>query len=354
MWIERIFAGSVIALALAAGAAALLPDTSPAAPRAVLLALTAAPLPLDSDDPARDRIGALRFMGAVQLRSTSALFGGVSALRAGGAAGQGVRLLGVSDTGNWLALTTIERGGRLVGVADAVMAPVLHPDGQPAASKRDGDPATGAATIVYEQDHRLVHFAGIDAARPASLAAIPAGTEHLTQMAGWPANGGGEAMAILPGGARIVISETARRSDGSRMALLTQRGVTTEIGFKELDDFSPTDAVALDEHRILVLHRQFSTLGQGAALTLVDLAPALAGAPAAALNGQLLARWSPPLLMDNMEGLALVQGGGRLFIYLISDDNFSGLQRTLLMKFELPSAIVVDQGLAADRDPPRR
>jgi hypothetical protein len=346
MWIERIFAGSLIALALAAGAAALLLDTSPAVPGLMPLALTATPLALDSDDPARDRVGELRFLGAVQLRSTNPLFGGISGLRAGLATVAGVRLLGISDTGNWLALSSIERGGRLVGATDAVMAPVLRPDGKPAASKRDGDsealdwdPATGAATIVYEQDHRLVHFAGIDAAKPGSLAGVPTKIEHLTQMAGWPANGGGEAMAILPGGTRIVISETARRPDGSRVALLTRDGVTTAIGIDEPDDFSPTDSVALDGHRILVLHRRFSPRGQGAALTLVDLAPALAGTLASPLPGHLLARWSPPLLMDNMEGLALVRSGGRAFVYVVSDDNFSGLQRTLLMKFELPPAI---------------
>ncbi len=343
---ERIFAGSVIALALVAGAAALLPDTSQAVPAAVTLALSATPLPLDSEDPASDRIGALRFLGAVQLRSTNPLFGGISALRAGSATVAGVRLLGISDTGNWLALSSIERDGRLVGVADAVLAPVLQPDGKPAANKRGGDSealdwnsSTGAATIVYEQDHRLAHFAGIDAMQPGSLAAVPTGVEHPTHMAGWPANGGGEAMAMLPGGARIVISEAAERPDGSRVALLTRNGITSEIGIDEPDDFSPTDAVALDNHRVLVLHRRFSPRGQGAALTLVDLAPALAGLLVDPLHGQLLARWSPPLLMDNMEGLALLRSGGRAFVYIVSDDNFSGLQRTLLMKFELPPAI---------------
>jgi hypothetical protein len=77
----------------------------------------------------------------------------------------------------------------------------------------------------------------------------------------------------------------------------------------------------------------------GAALILVDLAPVLGGAlPTAALPGRMLARWVPPLTLDNMEGLALRRQGDRFFIYLISDDNLNSLQRTVLMKFEIDRA----------------
>ncbi len=340
MLIQRIFAGTVVAAAITVAAQALLPDTSLAVAAATPLQLTATPLALDRDNPARDRLGRLLFRGAIAIRADNPRFGGFSALRAG----RGNRLLSVSDTGNWLAFDTIERDGRLVGADHAVLAPVLHPDGRPAATKADGDsealewdPATGIATISYEQDHRLVHFTGIDADRPASLAAVPVATERLTAMTGWPANNGGEAMAVLPGGARIVIAETERDAAGGRVALLTRNGVTTVISVEGLDDFSPTDAIALDDHRVLVLHRRFSTAGVGAALTLVDLAPVLGKAvpPATPLPAVLLARWQPPVTLDNMEGLALRRVDGHLFVYLISDDNLSRLQRTLLMKFEL-------------------
>jgi hypothetical protein len=347
MWFERIFAGTVIALGLAAGVSSLQPDVALAVPAPAALALTSTPLPLDRDNPALDRIGVLRFMGAVQVRASNPLFGGISALRAGAHVGTGERLLGVSDTGNWFPFTTVERGGRLVGVTDAMLIPVMQPDGRPAPTKAaadseslDWNSATGDATIVYEQDHRLAHFKGIDASRPASLAAVPIATERLTVMTSWPLNSGGEAMALLPGGARIVIAETARRPDRSRTALVTIGGVTTEIGVEGIEDFSPTDAVAFDDHRILVLHRQFSLSGQGAALTMIDLAPVLHGSPPKTmLRSMLLARWSPPVLLDNMEGLALVRRDGRCFVYMVSDDNLSSLQRTLLMKFELPCGV---------------
>jgi hypothetical protein len=39
-----------------------------------------------------------------------------------------------------------------------------------------------------------------------------------------------------------------------------------------------------------------------------------------------------------MEGLAVHREGGETILTLISDDNFSRLQRTLLLEFALPDA----------------
>lgn len=342
MAFNEIIAAATIATALAAGAYALRPEHGLAAPTAIPVTITTTALPLNRDDPAQDQVGALTFLGAVQLRATNPLFGGISALRAGKPTTNGVQMLGLSDTGNWLAFETLERGGRLVGVSQVTLTPIRQADGSAAHTKAEGDaealewhPTTGEATIVYEQDHRLAHFTGIDPARPASLTATPTRIERLTPMIGWPSNGGGEAMAELPGGARIVISEQRQRPDGSHVALMTQHGVTREIAIASVADHSPTDAIAIDATRILVLHRRFDLMGQGAALSLVDLAPALLATPATPLPAQLLARWQAPVTLDNMEGLALHRIGDRLFLYIVSDDNLSSLQRTVLMKFEL-------------------
>lgn len=341
MDLERIFAGTVIAAAIGAALWGLSPETARAVPAPQALAVTTTPLPLDRDDPARTKLGSLRFLGAVQLRSTDPLFGGVSGLRAGSDG----RFLAITDTGNWFAFTTVERDGRLVGVKDAWLLPILQADGRPVATKPEGDaealewdPATGKATVVYEQDHRLAHFSGIDAANPMSLPRAPDSTERLTVMAEWPANGGGEAIALLPGGARLVISETARGPLKTRTALLTEAGMTRKIEIEGIEDHAPTDAIALDATRVLILHRRFTLLqGQGAALSLVDLAPVLDGksAEGVVLKAETLAQWQPPLTLDNMEGLAVRQEGGQTFVYIVSDDNLNPLQRTVLMKFEL-------------------
>jgi hypothetical protein len=43
-----------------------------------------------------------------------------------------------------------------------------------------------------------------------------------------------------------------------------------------------------------------------------------------------------PLTIDNFEGLAVVRDpSGGVLVYLLSDDNYSPLQRTLLLRFRL-------------------
>jgi hypothetical protein len=50
-----------------------------------------------------------------------------------------------------------------------------------------------------------------------------------------------------------------------------------------------------------------------------------------------LARMTPPLSVDSFEGLAVhADPTGGWTIYLLSDDNFNPLQRTLLLRFHLP------------------
>jgi hypothetical protein len=99
--------------------------------------------------------------------------------------------------------------------------------------------------------------------------------------------------------------------------------------------FAPTDAAALPDGRLLLLHRLYNGVSNEAAITLVDLAPVRAGGDTA--RARLLARWGAdgPWPVDNMEGLALASEGGRPVLYLVSDDNFSGLQRTLLLRLEI-------------------
>lgn len=340
MRFEQIFASLVLLMAAAAGAEALRPDVPPSVADAGRIAITTTPLPLNRNDPAQTEIGQLTFLGAVQIRSIDPLFGGISGLRAGKATSSGVQMLAVTDTGNWFAFATVETDGRLTGVADTVLAPLVQPDGKPPLRKRDVDaesldwnPDTGAALVTYEQDHRFAWFSGIC---PTSLGNRPERTEHLTEMVAWPANGGAEATALLSDGTRIAFSEAKRHADGSLLALLTRGGTTREIAVAALDGFSPTDAIALDATTILLLHRRFTPLGGiGAAITRVDLEPALAATPAQPLPAMLVAQWAPPLTLDNMEGMALHKVGDRRFIYVVSDDNLNSLQRTILMKFEL-------------------
>ena len=49
-----------------------------------------------------------------------------------------------------------------------------------------------------------------------------------------------------------------------------------------------------------------------------------------------IAEIAPPLTIDNSGGIAnQTVRDGRRYLYIVSDDNFNPLQRTLLMQFEL-------------------
>ena len=106
------------------------------------------------------------------------------------------------------------------------------------------------------------------------------------------------------------------------------------ITYRPTGIFRPTAAVRLPSGAILVLERALS-FGFDLTARLV-LLQASAIAPGARLGGTEVAVLRYPLVVDNMGGLASRQNvAGQTLIYLISDDNFSALQRTLLLMFEL-------------------
>ena len=317
-------------MAVAARVVALAAAPPPAS-TVMALPLTAAAVPLDPLDRSRNRVGGLRYMGGLVLKSTDNGFGGISGLRAG----PGGRMLAITDTGNWVVFTVVERGGRLVGVKDGSIAPLLDETGSPAIRKEDGDaeglewdPVTGTAMVSFEQDHRIQHYAGIDPARPATLSVAPSKVTRDPATADWPKNGGGEAIAALSNGSRLVFEEDGVDSDGLSPVLQTSIGTTHQLAYRRVPSYKPTDAVEIVPGELLVLGRSFSAIdGISVNLSRVTVGPAMVA--------REVARLAPPLTIDNMEGLAVRHVGGRTFVYIVADDNFNAWEKILLLKFEL-------------------
>jgi hypothetical protein len=333
-WMEAVSSAG----ALAAGAlmafyfAGPALGSGPVAP----LAVETRSLPLGSAGEV-DRVGRLKFLGAVQLLAKDARFGGISAMLWEPGCN---RLLAVSDSGTWFVLEPKEREGRLEGIGGAWIAPVLSPDGRPPISKRAADAealarlADGSSWVFYEQDHRGERFAGLSACRPDSLAQVPDRVWRPPVGADWTENGGMEAVAGSGRELRIAL-EAVPGPDGGKLGLLgSPDGALSRFSWMAPDGHQSTamDPLEADGSRMLVLHRRFTPLeGVTAVLTEADIA---AGAEGRVLPTEI-ARLRAPLLVDNMEALAVRREGERRFIYLASDDNFNPLQRTLLMKFEL-------------------
>jgi hypothetical protein len=58
--------------------------------------------------------------------------------------------------------------------------------------------------------------------------------------------------------------------------------------------------------------------------------------PGATVDGPILVEADMGYQIDNMEGLAVHRAGnGDVVLTLVSDDNFSALQRTILLQFTL-------------------
>ena len=104
--------------------------------------------------------------------------------------------------------------------------------------------------------------------------------------------------------------------------------------YAALGGFQATGSATLPNGDILVLERRY-TLRHGAAVRIRRI-NAETIQPGARLTAKLLAELRPPLSVDNFEGIEVRRdGSGRTVVYIISDDNFSPLQRNLLMMFEL-------------------
>jgi hypothetical protein len=292
------------------------------------VAVTATAVPLDGRDPARAEVGRLRYLGGIELKSDDNRFGGLSGLRAVGPA----ELLAVTDGGHWVQLRLREEGEGLVGLEAAAIDVIRGPRREPLKGKAHVDAEAlehgpQGASVAFERDHRIWHYRDLEA--PARSESFP----DERWLAALPGNDGIEAMAKV-GDAWLYVAE-ADMPGGHEGVLIVPGGLNRAYARVKVEmpaPYKPTDAVALTDDKVLILARRFSPLaGVGAALLVadVDAKNLKLGKPT------LLAELAPPLSVDNMEGLALSREGGRTFLYLASDDNFSPLQRTLVLKFEL-------------------
>ena len=282
---------------------------------------------LDSADPARRDVGRLRYLGGWALKSDEPAFGGLSgAMMARG------EIIAVSDAG---ALVRIGlTGGKPDGRGHILPVPKGCGD---ALYKRDrdaealtGTPGTRDIWLSLERRNAICRLDGLR--RTITETFPPA-------IAKWPEPTGGEALLRMPDGRFLIWSES-RIGIGKQFSLLrfdrdpTRPDAGVEaMGWRAPAGFRPVDATLLPDGRILVLHRKFSIMRWFAsALTIIDPAELVRGR---IVEGREIARIDGPLIRDNYEALASTSEGGRTIVWLLSDDNFHFLQRTLLLKFAL-------------------
>lgn len=292
-------------------------------------------VPLSDADHALRTAGALRFLGGVQLTSPDPAFGGYSAMTI-----TGDRLTLLSDGGG-IARFRLDAKGR---VSDPVLSDLADGPGTGWAKRqRDTESMArmpnGDLLVGFEYWNAVCRYTH-DLARLIRCAAPAA-------MADWSLNGGAEALAVLPDGRVAVFSETAYtpRIKGIEALMFagdptTGRRPAFRFGIRVPVEWKMTDAVALDRDRIVILLRRV-TPGGGFVGRVAIIQTASIG-PNAAVVPHSLATLETPLLHDNYEGLALVRESGRVVLWVLSDDNLSPFQRTLLLKFAIePAALTL-------------
>lgn len=312
--------GSILLVSAALTAcaqAAPRPDRPVAAGPAI--GVVAAPVPLNPQDAAQDHIGAFRFAGGLALSSPdTARLHGLSDM----AITNGRDLTIVSDEGDLVhARLVLDASGRLVGLKDAKLTALPGEDGKPLPGKQEADSeglallANGDMLVSFEQRHRIwIYPAAGGPPRP-----VP------SPDATFPANGGMEALGPDPAAgpdAYVVGGEDSGQTWTCKLA----SGCTPGPSITKPEGFGLVAVARLPQARTAWLLRAWDPLrGSRVTLTIQD-------AKGAELGRLDLAR---PYSVDNFEALAAVPANdGSVRFYLLSDDNFQSVQRTLLLAFD--------------------
>jgi len=331
---RRSVAALVLALALPnAGYAQRTPDPP------MSIDIVAQRLPgFDHADSTRRQFGLLEFRGGLVLTASFKRFGGLSAIRV---QPDGANFIALSDKGWWLKGRIVYDGNRPSGIADAQMAPILGPDGLALSLRGWYDTESiaqdgGTLYVGIERVNRIVRF---DFGKDGLLARgqpidVPPGVRGL------PNNKGLESLVFVPrglplGGTLIAISERGLTRDGNLAAFLIGGPRPGTFTLRRTADYDASDAALLPSGDLLVLERKFSwTTGLFVRIRRIAL---LDIQPGALVDGRVLFEADLGYNIDNLEGLSVHRGpNGETVLTLVSDDNFSALQRTLLLQFTLP------------------
>lgn len=258
--------------------------------------------------------------GVWQYHGAGLRFGGFSALLALGPG----KLRAISDRGYRITLTEpdgpaptasmnrqLVQRGRGYDLTDAEAA--------------TRDPASGAYWVAYEQVHVI---------QRSTIASYPDGVRDLRAIVDWPDNAGIEAMARLADGRFVILPEDAAKGLMFRRDPVENGAPGTFRFANPAPGYAVTDMTQLPDGRLLVLMRRLVRPSPEAwppfsTLLAIGAPPAKGGtfAPTTTL------RLDSALPRENWEGLAVrPRADGRIDVWLISDDNFSVIQRTLLAK----------------------
>jgi hypothetical protein len=295
----------------------------------------------DNRDASKTRFGALEFIGGLALTSTEQSFGGISALNI---EPDGAHILAITDNGSWLRGRIVYQDGKPTGIADAEMAPILGADGKPLASRGwfDVESLTELDGMHYIGIERVEQIVRFDFRRDG----LKVRGEPIAQPPDFKSFTFNKSLECLTGGPKgsalartlIVVTERSLDAAGNHRAFLIKLNkggdLVERFSVARSDDFDVTDCTILPPGDMLLLERRY-TPARGPAMRIRRLALASLK-PGALVDGKVLIEADLNYQIDNMEGIAVHgNAAGATVITLVSDDNFSAVQRNLLLQFKL-------------------
>jgi hypothetical protein len=334
------------ALIVTAGALAIVPALAdkPAETLSAPITTTVSAIPInfDRDRPERTTFGKLTFVGGLNLFAKSRFFGGYSGVALDSS---GTTLLAISDAGMWMRATLDYDGKFLKAMRDVVIGPILGKDGKPLRNdaERDseglalasGDTHTGTAFVSFERDQRILRYPFAKERFGPPDRAVP-----LPKEAGrMGANLGIEAVTVIRDGrlkgTLVAFAERLTDRNGNLRGWLIGGPTPGPITLRRLGGYDITDVAGLPGGGIVVLERRFR-FSEGVKLRIRRVSPRELK-PGVLIEGEVLLEAEDNLNIDNMEAIAVHQTrSSETILTLMSDDNFSPLQRNLIMQFAMP------------------
>ncbi|PLX38616.1 MAG: twin-arginine translocation pathway signal protein [Hyphomicrobiales bacterium] len=345
---RSLIAGAFTALALTFSVAAPGTARAESTPR-----LVGGPQPIDLSVkpltnfrigyPEQYRFGGVEYLGGVELWSRNRHFGALSGVIT---LDDGNRIVAVTDNGFWFdAGLVLDAAGQLIGIRNPRLAPMMADDTRPMLSVRDADAESVALAgdakdprllVSFERDHRIMSFP-LDLENFRSLGARLKLPRAITRLS---SNRGLESIAVpndaCPmGGALIAIAERDRNKAADIPGWIIGGPKSGSFRIKLRGDYSITDAAFLPDGDLVILERLFN-FSDGVGMRIRRI-PCRELRRDVTLDGNDLVEADLGYQIDNMEGLDAYRDPrtGATILTLVSDDNRSILQRTLLLRFKL-------------------
>ncbi len=293
--------------------------------------VTAAPIAFGAE-----RAGRLRFRGGVELSSAQRVFGGLSGMEVL----ENERLIAISDNGDWFeARIVLDDASNLVDVRGWRTALMRNEEGEPFPNKSAGDSedlaqlTDGRFAVSFEQTQTIRIY---DLNRDGPFGPAISGP-RLAEASSLPSNNGLEALTSSGDGELIVGAEGGPQATTPiwRTRLDARTNVAPSARYPLSEGYSLTSLDRLPDGGYVALERFFApVIGPRARIKRFTF-----DAEGAISNVEELGALAPPMPLDNFEAISAVRApDGAVRLYIVSDDNFSRRQRTLLLAFDVVEA----------------